>query len=50
MLEEIKLINHLNYTTSKDGLGFIKVEITRNLKENVDIFKELMLKLIHRVD
>lgn len=50
MLEEIKFIKQLNYATSKDGLGFIKVEIARNLKDNVDKFKELMVELIHQVD
>jgi len=50
MAEEIKFIKQLDYMTSKDGLNFVQVSVAKNLKDNVDKFKELMVKLVHRVD
>lgn len=49
MLNEIRFIKQLEYTTSKDGLGFVQILASRNLRDNVDNFKELMVRLVHQV-
>lgn len=45
MLGELDYINHLSNAASQKGLDFIKIEVSKNFKKNVDIFKGLMLQL-----
>ena len=50
MLDEIRFIKQLKHMTSKDGLNFVSVMVAKNLKDNVDRLKALMIELVHQVD
>lgn len=50
MLDEIRFVKQLKHMTSKDGLNFVSVMVAKNLKDNVDRLKALMIELVHQVD
>ena len=48
IIAELDLINNTKSKLQKVGIGFIQVPLSKKLKDNVDIFKQLMIQLIHR--
>ncbi len=50
MLKEISVSKRLEQHLKSQGFDFIQVKLGRNLKNNVDTFKELMIQLVQRFD
>lgn len=50
MLKEFEMVLGLEREFSKIGAKFIVQKVEKNLKNNVDIFKELMIRLVHELD
>ena len=48
IIAELDLINNTKSKLQKVDIGFIQVPLSKNLKDNVDTFKQLMIQLIHR--
>lgn len=50
MLNEISIVKRMEQAIKVQGFDFIQVKLGSNLKNNVDIFKELMIQLVQRFD
>ena len=50
MLNEFDRVTNLERELTKKGTNFIIQKVGKNLKNNVDRFKELMIRLVHELD